>query len=192
LRHNAQFGVDEFYVFPGAFYSSREDIVISTLLGSCIAVALYDTNVPIGGLNHFMLPSPKPIASPLLSDSAKYGIMAMELLINDMLKQGGAKGRMRAKVFGGSTVLQLDRQPTYDIPKKNIEFVFDFLQNERIPIDSYSVGGTRSRKIYFFPRTTKVLMRFGHAGATGLVRRETEYAQELRERYANAGKPIFF
>lgn len=182
----------EISIKPGEFYSSDKDVVISTLLGSCISVALYDLSVSIGGLNHFVLPFPKNTDDPLFSDSAKYGINAMELLINDILKKGGKKKSLRAKVFGGSTVFDLQKHAIYDIPKMNIAFVFGFLETEIIPVDSYSVGGTIPRRISFFPHDSRVLMKYTKNGTSGLVKRENTFSHKLLEKTQNAGQPIFF
>lgn len=139
-----------------------------------------------------MLPFSRLPEKDALSDSAKYGVNAMELLINDMLKKGGKKARLRAKVFGGSTVIGLEREATFNVPKMNIDFIFDFLDRERIPVDAYSVGGTMARKIHFFPVNAKVLMRFSRGPATSLAHRESAYAHRLLEETHNNGKPILF
>ena len=192
MKLNLQFGKDEHYIGPGEFYSSSEDIIISTLLGSCISVALYDKEKKIGGINHFMLPFPKEKEGLYFSKSAKYGIHAMELLINDVLKLGGDKKLLKAKVFGGSSVLSYKEKATYNIPKMNIEFIFKFLEIEHIPVESYSVGGSLPRKIYFSPVDSKVMMRFSKTEYASLVRRESVYSQKLMESSKNSGKPILF
>lgn len=177
---------------PGEFYASRDDILISTLLGSCISVALYDPLLPVGGLNHFLLPFPKNSDNPLFSNSARYGINAMEVLINSIMKLGGKKNRFVAKVFGGSASIDYKKKATYNIPKMNIHFVFEFLENERIPVEAYSVGGTLPRRIYFFPKETRVLMKYSKDSPFGLIRQETEYSETLLEKTKNDGKPILF
>jgi chemotaxis protein CheD len=192
LTINRQFHKPEHYIGPGEYYSTAEDIVISTLLGSCIAVVLHDSSVGVGGMNHFMLPFPKGRETPLLSASEKFGVNAMELLINDILKKGGVKKRLRAKVFGGSAVLNFNKTATYDIPAMNIEFVIDFLSTEKIPVDSFSVGGILPRKVYFFPQTARVLMKYTHNPSSALSKREDSYAHKLVEETGNAGKPILF
>lgn len=192
MKLNIQFDKYEHHIGPGEFYSSSQDIVISTLLGSCISVALYDKERKVGGINHFMLPFPQKQEGVVFSKSAKYGIHAMELLINDMYKKGGIRKALQAKVFGGSSVLQYKEEATYNIPKMNIEFVFKFLELERIPVESYSVGGVLPRKIYFFPFDAKVLMRFAKSESGGLVRRESQYSQKLMESTRNAGNPLLF
>ena len=185
MRFNAQLSRPEQYIGPGGFYSSRDDIVISTLLGSCISVALYDLAVPVGGINHFMLPESRVAESALGAESAKFGVNAMELLINDILKKSGAKKRLRAKVFGGSTVIALKAEAIINVPKMNIDFIFSFLGVERIPVDSYSVGGSLARKIYFFPHDARVLMRYSGSGASGIAHREVMYSNRLLEQERN-------
>lgn len=192
LRANHQFNRPEKYIGPGDYYSTTDDIIISTILGSCISVALFDARHFVGGLNHFMLPFPKRSELEPYSANSKYGVNAMELLINDILKKGGEKRALRAKVFGGSTVLDLEREATINIPKMNIDFVFNFLETERVPVDSYSVGGALPRKILFFPREQRVLMKFSKASIVGLERREAQYSHKLLEATENAGKPILF
>lgn len=92
-------------IHPGEHYSSDEDIIISTILGSCIAVALYDPDNRQGGLNHFMLPGELQSRQFFLEESGRYGMFAMELLINDLIKRGARKSNLKAKVFGGGHVL---------------------------------------------------------------------------------------
>ena len=192
MRHNLQFDKPEKYIGPGDFFASGEDVIISTLLGSCISVALYDQTALVGGLNHFMLPFSKVKDPSLASDSTRYGINAMEVLINALLKSGARRERFHAKVFGGGSVLDYHKEATYNVPKMNIHFVFAFLETERIPVDSYSVGGPLSRKILFFPQTAKVLMRFGKKGHASIFERENRYSLKLQEVTKNAGKPIIF
>lgn len=177
---------------PGEFFASREDIVISTLLGSCISVALFAPGRGIGGLNHFMLPFPQYSESSILSSNARYGINAMEVLMNELFKLGVRRAELRAKVFGGSTMLDIGTGDQLTVAQKNIRFVFEFLDTEKIPVDSYSVGGALPRKIYFFTETAKVLMRFTKTEAGTLNKREAKYTQSLQESSRNDGKPILF
>jgi len=192
LKMNVHFNKPEKYIGPGEFYASRDDVVISTLLGSCISVALYDSQQLLGGMNHFMLPFPRSALGESVSTSAKYGVNAMEVLINDILKKGGQKNKLKAKVFGGSAVLDYHKEATYNIPKMNITFAFEFLDTERIPVESYSVGGTRPRKIFFFPHDARILMKYSNSSSPGLVKRESQYSQTLMEQTGNAGRPILF
>lgn len=168
---------------PGEFYSSTEDIVLSTVLGSCVAVALFDRKTGMGGLNHFMLPGPVEAPNPILSESAKYGMYAMELLINDMMKKGARKTDLVAKVFGAASVLNFSGGTASRIPLSNIEFTVAYLADEGIPIRAKDVGGALPRKIFFFVRTGKVLLkRIPRTRNTAIKKEESEYLEKIRER----------
>src|SRR3546814_17612612 len=93
-------GNDAIKILPGEFQVTSEDIVLVTLLGSCVSACLRDPLAGVGGINHFMLPE----AEALGSSSARYGAYAMEVLINELLKRGARRERLEAKVFGGGTV----------------------------------------------------------------------------------------
>ncbi len=188
---NAQFDKTEKVIGPGEYYATAEDIVISTLLGSCIAVALYEPFRKVGGLNHFMLPG-IPEKATVYSAEARYGIQAMELLINDLFKLGAVKKMLHAKVFGGSSMLEYEKATSFNVAKKNIEFVFEFLETEKIPVESYSVGGAVPRKVFFFPASGRVLMKYTTIRTPGLANRERRYSETLLENARNAGKPIIF
>jgi chemotaxis protein CheD len=139
-----------------------------------------------------MLPSHRTKDATLVSEEARYGIHAMELLINDLLRNGANRALLRAKVFGGSTMIKLGKPSTFDVPKMNIRFAFEFLDTERIPVDSYSVGGGSPRRIYFFPRTAKVLQRFTERGESAIGKRDERYSTQLQESFAAGGKPTLF
>ncbi len=127
---------------------------ITTLLGSCVATCLYDDVACIGGMNHFMLPESH--SNPHVS--ASFGIHAMELLINSIMKLGGRRHRLKAKIFGGSKVIQA-RNERWNIGQRNIEFAEQFLATEGIPIIASHTGGELGMKVQFNPHTAKVLLR---------------------------------
>jgi chemotaxis protein CheD len=118
----------------------KDNVAVSTLLGSCVAVMLYDKVKKVLGMNHFLIPS-----SISGDDSMKYGLFSMELLINDMLKQGCAKKNMTAKISGGAKVVS---SLGTTVGSRNIEFARDFCLKEEIPIISEDVGGERGRVIF--------------------------------------------
>lgn len=176
---------------PGEYYSTGEDLVLSTVLGSCVAVALFDTETRIGGLNHFMLPGSVDTVRPLLSDSARYGMYAMELLINDMLKKGVRKRDLRAKVFGAASLLEFSGGSTGRISESNIRFTFSYLEGEGIPVLARDVGGDLPRKIFLYSRTGRVLLkRIPRTRLTAIRREETGFLEEIRTR--EAGPVVLF
>jgi len=182
-------------IHPGEYYASGEDIYISTVLGSCIAVAFFDPEKQVGGLNHFMLPGTISREDAILSESGKYGMYAMELVINDLLKLGANRKRIRAKVFGGGHVLHGSLQESDNVPKSNITFAFEYLKMEGFPVDSSDVGGTIARKIFFDPRTAKVLLkRITGKLIVDVEKEEEDYLSRIRQRKEAARKsePTFF
>ncbi|MDA3947692.1 MAG: chemotaxis protein CheD [Spirochaeta sp.] len=179
-RHfDRKFNRDVAVIHPGEYLVTDDDIIISTVLGSCVAVALYDPTRHQGGLNHFMLPGEINRQNVFTDESGRYGMFAMELLINDMLKRNSNKRNLVAKVFGGGHVLNT---AAGKIPESNIAFALEFLETENIPIASSDVGGTDARKIFFFARTSRVLLkRFGGQKAAPVEREEEAYLSRIKK-----------
>lgn len=126
---------------------TRPNVVITTLLGSCVAVCLHDAQARIGGMNHFLLGEPDPAHQVRAEDMHRYGVHAMELLINAMMKKGAARERLRAHVYGGATIIAAFG----GIGSANSDFALRFLATEGIPVGRVDVGGTLPRKIEFIP-----------------------------------------
>ncbi|MDT7928720.1 chemoreceptor glutamine deamidase CheD [Tepidimonas sp.] len=169
-------------VLPGEYYVSDEDIVIMTVLGSCIAACIWDSRLRIGGMNHFMLPEGGA------DTSGRYGSYAMELLINELIKRGSTREYMQAKVFGGGAVIA--GMTSMNVGERNTQFVLDYLATERIPVVSKDVMDIYPRKVVFFPVTGKAMVkRLAHAHPDTL---ETQERQGVATRLAqsNAGGTV--
>ena len=138
----------------GGVVASRQPLVVSTVLGSCISVCLRDPKMQIGGMNHFMLPSSNDEANA----EARYGVHAMELLINACMKEGADRRRLEAKLFGGGHVLKAP-ETGGSVPKSNIAFALEFLRTENIPILAQDLGGYAAREVHFFTDSGKTLLR---------------------------------
>lgn len=136
---------------PGEhFVSHTPGEGIATVLGSCISVCLYDSRISVGGMNHFMLPGDFRNDQVFASKSGRYGMFAMELLINEMMKQGAKRERLVAKIFGGAHVLHF-RKHNGNVPDGNILFIRSYLAMEEIDIIAEDLGGEEPRKILFLP-----------------------------------------
>ncbi len=176
-----QFEQEVVTIHPGEYFATGEDRIISTVLGSCIAVALFSPAARFGGLNHFMLPGEVNAREFVRSDNAKYGMYAMELLINELMKLGARRADLKAKVFGGGAVLHFADGSTTKIPQGNIDFAFEYLEKEGIPILASDVGGREPRKIFFFPTSGKVLLKRIPANLVTLVEKEeARYLSAIR------------
>ncbi len=125
--------------------SSDRQVVFSTILGSCVSVALFDPKARIGGMNHYLLPDD---ADGRRSD-VKYGAMAIELLINALLKSGATRSRLRAKLCGGANIIS----NLGEIGAKNAQFARDFMKREGFPVVAEDLGGVRARRLQFRPTT---------------------------------------
>lgn len=148
------FNCDAIRVLPGEYYFSKKNRLIMTILGSCVAACIWDKKRGIGGLNHFMLPGESSLGT---DKSARYGTYAMEILINHILMSGGKREDLVAKVFGGGKIMH--NFTCFDIGGSNSSFIVDYLNNESIPILASDLGDIYPRKICFFPKTGKVMVR---------------------------------
>ncbi len=141
----------------GELYASKKPAVITTVLGSCVAVCLYDTVLKIGGMNHIFLPKPLKSDFHLLASSI-YGINAMEYLLKRMIKLGGKKQRLIAKAFGGSNLIYSFSHAS-GVGERNIEFIKSYLEKEHIILVNESLGGNQGRKIIFNTETGEVFLK---------------------------------
>jgi chemotaxis protein CheD len=166
-------------LLPGECYVTRRDIALVTVLGSCVAACIRDRREGIGGMNHFMLPRGRDDSDPA-SASARYGVHAMELLINQLLRMGARRRNLEAKVFGGGNVLC--GVTALNVGRANARFVASFLATESIPVAAEDLEGTSSRKVYFFPASGRVLVRaIDRAHNRTVLEREARYDAQLRD-----------
>jgi chemotaxis protein CheD len=145
------FNTDTVKVLPGEYFVTSDDMMVMTVLGSCIAACIWDPKVRVGGMNHFMLPDGGA------DTSGRYGSYAMELLINEMMKLGARRESMQAKVFGGGQVMH--SFTTMNVGERNTAFVLDYLQTERIAVISKDVLDIHPRKVCYFPATGKAMVK---------------------------------
>jgi chemotaxis protein CheD len=138
------------HIVQGEHYVTREaDVVLTTLLGSCVAACMRDPVVRVGGMNHFLLPSGDHAHG---GQSLRYGVHAMELLVNGILKAGGARDRLEAFLFGGARMTA----SFADIGAANADFAEEFMRREGIRIKSSSLRGDRARRIQFWPHSGRI------------------------------------
>jgi len=179
LYFDRTFDCEAAKILPGEYYFTSKDMLIVTVLGSCVSACIRDRTTGLGGMNHFMLPDGGGDGSPV-SASARYGTYAMEILINDLLKAGAKRENLEAKVFGGGAVLK--GFTAINVGERNAAFVLSFLKTERIRVVAEDLNDIHPRKVYFFPRTGKVLVKkLMQTHNDTLVKREVEYASRLKK-----------
>jgi chemotaxis protein CheD len=157
LYYDRSFDTQAAKVLPGEYYVTGKDMLIVTVLGSCVAACIRDTQSGVGGLNHFMLPDGGTDENNPASTSARYGSYAMEILINHITKLGARRANLEAKVFGGGNVLP--GLTVANVGERNAEFVLRFLRTEKIRVVAQDLVDVYPRKVYYFPASGKVMVK---------------------------------
>ena len=168
-------------LLPGEYYVTTAHEVIATVLGSCVSACIRDTRIGVGGMNHFMLPLDASQGTSAwgaaVSAATRYGNVAMERLINDILKLGGRRENLEIKLTGGGRVLAA---MTTDIGARNIEFVRQYVKDEGFNVVGEDLGDIYPRKVVYFPDTGKIrVKRFSAAKDQSMADRERNYLNEL-------------
>lgn len=178
LYYDRQFNTNAAKILPGEYYATTRDMMIVTVLGSCVAACIRDRETGIGGMNHFMLPHSDADSDNPLSTSARYGTYAMEMLINDLLKLGARRAFLEAKVFGGGNVMRGFTVP--NVGTRNAEFALNYLDTENIRIVGEDLLDVYPRKVYYFPSSGRVLVKkLRSMHNSTLIDREREYESRL-------------
>lgn len=189
IYYDRIFDQDAAKILPGEYYCTQKDMLIVTVLGSCVAACIRDRVSGVGGMNHFMLPGDSEPDSPV-SSSMRYGTYAMEMLINHILKLGGSRHNLEAKVFGGGNVLS--GFTTLNVGERNAQFVRQFLQAEKIRVIAEDLMDVHPRKVYFFPRTGRVLVKkLKQLNNNTLANREQDYARRLQKTAVSGEVELF-
>lgn len=191
-KYSRRFNKDVLVLMPGEYFASKDPVIICTLLGSCISACIFDIVNKIGGINHFMLPGRVDPDNFIHTKGGRYGMYAMELLIGNLIKLGAARKNLRAKIFGGSNVLNF-RKTEGDVSSSNIQFSKKFLEMEQVPLLNMDVGGSVGRKIFFFTDTGRVLSKKLIVTSTSeVIREELRYKRNLfRKRIEDSSSTIF-
>lgn len=168
--------------------SNRPDEMLVTTLGSCVAACIRDPVTTLGGMNHFLLPEVPDSQDNSLSAAARYGSVAMELLINDILAHGGRRNRLEVKVFGGAKVID----SSLDVGAKNAEFVLDYIRREGLDLVGQDLGGTSARRVIFFPVTGRAMRKLLRPEAlTETVNQEMSFMSRLRRERIEGDVELF-
>lgn len=180
LYYDRTFDCDAAKISPGEYYYTDKNMLIVTVLGSCVSACIRDKITGIGGMNHFMLPdSAKSDKDSPVSESMRYGTYAMEVLINQLLRNGARRENLEAKIFGGGNVLR--SFTTNNVGDRNAAFVKKYLKDEGIKVTGEDLLDIYPRKVYYFPKTGKVLVKkLKQLNNYTLVKREEAYSSKLK------------
>lgn len=180
-------------LLPGEYYVTTMHEIVTTMLGSCVSACIRDTRIGVGGMNHFMLPLDASQGTrswgEATSAATRYGGVAMERLINDILRHGGRRQNLEIKLVGGGRVLAA---MTTDIGARNIEFVRKYVKDEGLKVVGEDLGDIYPRKVVYFPNTGKIrVKRFLAAKDHSIEDRERNYLNELDSKSMGGDVELF-
>jgi chemotaxis protein CheD len=166
IYYDREFDTQAVKILPGEFYATADGTAITTLLGSCVSVCLFDRGSGVGGMNHFMLPQilqgsnatrcsdPRKTGCSAVC-SSRYGACAMRHLLQKLEFLGASRNRLEAKLFGAGRVMA----GVTDIGEKNADFAMGYLEELKIPVVASDLGKTCPRKVFFFPATGRAIIK---------------------------------
>lgn len=191
-RHyfDREFGLSAVKLLPGEYYVTSRNMVLTTVLGSCVSACVRDSSAGVGGMNHFMLPDDADPTSRDTAAAMRYGAYAMEMLLNELFKAGARRERLEAKVFGGGAVLA--NMTMLNIGDRNADFVLRYLEMAQVRISAQDLRGKQARRINYFPETGRVTMRkLQQQDDALLAQQEQELVQALLKQ-PSRNKPELF
>jgi len=186
--YDRHFHLPSMKILPGEYYGSDQDIIVNTVLGSCVSACIWDKTSGLGGMNHFMLPDAED--KDFTGAAGRFGTYAMELLINDLMKHGAHRETLECKLFGGGNVMK--GFTSMNVGERNVQFALDFLKTEKIRITAKDLLDIYPRKVIFFTKTGRALVKkLREDTAVSVVTLETKYRSTLQaEKAAKTGGDI--
>lgn len=173
-------------ISPGEYQVTSEPVVLTTILGSCIAACIHDPVNHSGGMNHFMLPHQSNIDDQ--NRPLRYGLFAMETLINEMMKQGSLRSDLVLKVCGGGDMMQ----GKTDIGDQNIEFIQDFITRDGLNLKASDLGGSQPRRVAYFPTTGRLFIsKLDRQGDSRLYQQEQFLQDQAEQLLATSDITLF-
>lgn len=165
-------------LLPGEFYVSDDDLVVETVLGSCVAACVYDPSQGIGGMNHFLLPAPPIQDREKDRSSARYGEYAMDILIKEIIRMGAIRSNLEVKLFGGGNVQR--NMTEMNIGQKNANFALDYVKRREIHLAGYDLVDIYPRKIIFYPKDGLVMVKKLMIEPASIINDEKHYESILQ------------
>ncbi|KRT56411.1 chemoreceptor glutamine deamidase CheD [endosymbiont of Ridgeia piscesae] len=178
-------------ILPGEYYVTKQDEIITTVLGSCVSACVWDQVFGIGGMNHFMPPlseSGNWGGGAIISGATRYGNYAMEHMINDILKHGGHRPNLAVKIFGGGKIIS----NISNVGGNNVDFVKSYIQEEGLKLMSEDVGDIYPRKVVFFPASGRVrVKKLKRMHNDTIVQREKVYQHDIEQEPLEGAVELF-
>ena len=185
-----RFKLEAAKILPGEYFVTTDEMMLVTVLGSCVTACIRDRASGIGGMNHFMLPQERADEDNPVSSSARYGAYAMEVLINSLIGLGAQRTLLEAKVFGGGNVLP--GMTTMNIGQRNADFALRFLAAEKVRVVAQDLVDVYPRKVFYFPKSGKVLVKkLRNIHNDTIFKREFEYGARLVKEEVSGDVELF-
>lgn len=188
-----RYGKTLYTLFPGDYFATGEDCILGTVTGACACVCLYDNGRRLGGMGHFIVPGMIGTEGIFADDIATQGITSMEYLIGEIVKLGGDRKYLKAKLFGVAR-LNSRLSDMEGVIKSNIRFLKEYFSLERIPVETEDIGGMNRRQVLFYPTAGTAMRRFQRRNddASEFVRIEREYIDTMFRDKPRYGKVYLF
>ena len=172
-----KYGVPMYVLYPGDYFATRENCVIMTVTGACLVVCLYDHIRGLGGMGHFIIPGMIGTEGIISSEIAEHGVVNLEYIMGEIVKLGGDRKNLKAKLFGGG----YSGGVSNPIVRSNIQFLHDYFRMENIPVDKEDLGGDVRREIIFRPITGDVFRKIlkHNEGQSEFTKLEKEYIDKV-------------
>ena len=182
-----------YVLYPGEYYATEEDCVLGTVAGLCVVVCLYDPAKKIGGMGHFIVPGVMGTEGLYRDEIAMRGVTNMEHLIGEIVKLGGDRKYLCAKIFGAGYSAGNGRN-TLELSESNIHFIQEYFTAEKIIIDRIDLGGEFRRRLYFFPKDGNVHRKILENNEEGseFIRMERDYIEREFINREKAGRVVLF
>ncbi|WP_448189305.1 chemotaxis protein [Azospirillum sp. sgz301742] len=187
--YNPQFRAHTLKVFLGHhLVSDKTDVMMVTTLGSCVAACVCDPEAAIGGMNHFLLPDVPESEIGHAGTAARYGSVAMERLINEILARGGKRSRLEVKLFGGARVIE----SSLDVGRKNAAFALDYVRREGLKLVGQDFGGGSARRVHYFPHSGRAMRKLLRPEAlSDTINQELNFMSSLKSQPIEGDVELF-
>ncbi len=190
---SSKFGKPLYIMYPGDYFATHEDCVMGTVTGSTVAVCLYDKVRKIGGMGHFIVPGSLGTEGIVQDDIARQGVLSMEFLMGEIVKAGGDRRYMNAKIFGAG-YLGKGTGEAINISNSNIQFIHEYFTLEKITVERNDLGGNFRRRIYFSPHDGVVYRQIlkNNEESSEFIRLEREYIDIQFRNKERTGRIVIF
>ncbi len=181
-----------YILYPGDYMATREDSVLGTVTGSCVAVCVYDTMRKIAGMAHFIVPGAIGTEGIVTDLIAQKGINSMELLMGEVVKLGGDRRSLKAKIFGAGYMYS--ENMANNLSESNIRFIHEYFTIEKIHVERIDLGGDFRRKIYFSASDGIVYRQIlkNNEDSSEFIKLEKEYIDSEFRNKKRSGRVLLF